>query len=122
MTGLTLVVTPSHEIRSPPDVAHVHALLAHLTEGVSFRPRPGPAEAISLLCELCAAVADLASGRRPRAVVRLGNVPDPWEMGLERAGRDVLVSIFQGGAVPEVVLHERRLDGDAFAARVLEAL
>lgn len=122
MTGLTLVVARAPETTSEPDISHVHALLAHLTEGASFRPRPGPADATAILCELAGAAAELASGRRSRAVVRLGNVPDPWEMGLERAGRDVLVSVFQGGPVPDVALHERRLDGDAFAGRVLAAL
>ena len=44
----------------------------------------------------------LASRAAPRAAVRLALDPEPWELGIERAGRDVLVSLFQGGSVPAV--------------------
>src|SRR3954471_5696263 len=123
MTGLTLVVARAPEnTPSVADLSPVNALLDHVTQGASFRPRVAGAEARALLCDLAEALADLATGRRMRAVVRLGGVPAPWELGLERAGRDVLASVFQGGAVPEVALHERRLDGDALGARVLAAV
>jgi outer membrane protein assembly factor BamB len=97
-------------------------LLDALTEGGSFRPRLAEPEALPLLTELAAAAETLAQRDRARVTLRLGVVPEPWEMGIERVGRDVLISVFQSSGVPEVALHERRLDGDAFAARVLAAL
>lgn len=80
------------------------------------------AHAVNVLCELAYAAADLAGGLRPRATVRLCADPDPWEIGLERAGRDALITLFQGGAVPDVALFERRVDGDALAERVSDEI
>jgi outer membrane protein assembly factor BamB len=79
-------------------------------------------EVATLLCDLAHAAADLASGHRTRAAVRACTGSDPWEIGVERAGRDVLVTLFQGGAIPEVAIHERRVDGDAFCERVEAAI
>src|SRR5262245_58942436 len=123
MPGLTLVVArPSASLPEPDRLSPVQALLDALTEGASFRPRIDAPEALPLLSDLAAAAESLASQGRARVTVRLPAQPEPWDMGLERAGRDVLISIFQGSGVPEVALHERRLDGDAFAARVLATL
>jgi outer membrane protein assembly factor BamB len=86
-------------------------------------PRPLKAsEATALLCDLAYAAADLASGQRPRAVVRLCADADPWEIGLERAGSDALVTVFQGGTVPNVALFERRVGGAALCERILAGL
>lgn len=123
MHGLTLVVARSPASMSEPDhLAPVHALLDALTDGATFRPRVAPADALPLLCDLAAATQALSSRERSRATLRLPSQPEPWELGLERAGRDVLVTLFQSAGIPEVALHERRMDGDAFAARVLAAL
>ncbi len=75
-----------------------------------------------VLCELAAAVSDLARGARPRAVVRWGEGHASCELGLCRAGADVLVTAFTGGALPEVLVHERRVDGAALVARLSAAL
>lgn len=83
---------------------------------------PDDAEAAGLVCELAYALRDLSARDRERAVVHLGTAPEPWQLGLERSGSEVLVSIFQSGALPEVALHERHLDACAASARVLEAL
>jgi outer membrane protein assembly factor BamB len=123
MHGLTLVVARGPASSPEPDrLSPVHALLDGLTEGATFRPRVGAADALPLLCDLAAAVEGLAGRERARFVVRLPVQPEPWEIGFERAGRDVLVSVFQGSGVPDVALHERRIDGEALAARVLAAL
>ncbi|APR77469.1 Pyrrolo-quinoline quinone [Minicystis rosea] len=123
MHGLTLVVArPTASLLEPDRLSPVHALLEALTEGASFRPRVGSAELSPLLCDLAAAAESLAVRDRARVTVRLPVQPEPWEMGLERAGREVLLSVFQSSGVPEVALHERRLDGEAFAARILAAL
>jgi len=67
-------------------------------------------------------IAELCSGQRARAVVRLCTRPEPWEMGIERSGRDLLISVFQGGAIPDVAVFERRIDGGALVRRVIETL
>jgi outer membrane protein assembly factor BamB len=128
MHGLTLVEAkwkgsrPENEPTPAEDGAPAAgALLDHLAEGASFRPRLGEGEALPFLSDLAAA-AEMILGGRGRATVRLGIVPEPWEMGLARAGGEVLVSVFQGGAIPEVALFERRLDAAAFQVRTVEAL
>jgi outer membrane protein assembly factor BamB len=122
MTGLSLVALRNDEPSSAPDLSPVHALLDLLTEGSSLTPHLREAEAILLVSELGGVAADLASRQRTRAVVRLCGQPDPWEIGLERSGRDVLISVFQGGAVPDVLVFERRLRGELFVERIQETL
>jgi outer membrane protein assembly factor BamB len=127
MHGLTLVVTPwsrslpENAPPSAPPVDPAAALLEMLTEGSSSRLRLAEGEAIPFLGDLAAALETLA-GRSPRATLRLGVVPDPWELGLLRAGKDVLVSVYQGGATPNVSLFERRLDLAAVRDRAAAAL
>ncbi|HZF56375.1 MAG TPA: PQQ-binding-like beta-propeller repeat protein [Polyangiaceae bacterium] len=114
--GLAAAAKPPAAIPSaavPGSAAeHLDGLLEPLSE----------IETHSLLCELAHAAADLASGARARGVVRVCAGPDPWELGIERAGRDVLATLFQGGAVPAVALHERRIDGDLFCDRIAALL
>jgi len=110
------------EVLAVNELAPIRAALESFLEGTHVTARIGEPELLPLLCGLAYAAADLAAGHRPRAVVRLCALPDPWEVGLERAGRDVLVSVFLGGTTPEVALHERRLDGDAFCARLIAAI
>lgn len=120
MTGLTLVSFRQAAAPQEPDLSPVHALLDFLAEGSRLTPRLEEVEARELLCELGNAVAELASGQRSRAVVRLCTRPEPWEIGIERSGRDLLISVFQGGAIPDVAVFERRIEGSALARRVIE--
>ncbi|MFS8068026.1 MAG: PQQ-binding-like beta-propeller repeat protein, partial [Byssovorax sp.] len=53
--------------------------------------------------------------------MRLCTRPEPWEIGIERSGRDLLISVFQGGAIPDVAVFERRIEGSALTRRVIEA-
>ncbi len=125
MQGLTLVAArplAPEAARTATEPSLADALLDYLTEGLSVRARLAEGEALPFLGELAAAAEGLAERDRARATLRLGLGAEPWEMGLERAGRDVLVSLFQSGGIPEVALHERRLDGDAFGSRVVAAL
>src|SRR6478609_9129044 len=99
MPALSLVALPEAPRFAEPDLSPVHALLDFLAEGSSLSPRLREAEALQFVGELGVVAAELADGRRARAVVRLCAEPEPWEIGLERAGREVLISVFQGGAV-----------------------
>ncbi|WP_437282548.1 PQQ-binding-like beta-propeller repeat protein [Sorangium sp. So ce375] len=130
MPGLSLVADNTR-CSPEPERTSLHDVLDFVLEGArnasppldgAALPLRAEAEALPLLCELAEAAAELASGRRARAVVRLCLEPDPWELGLERVGRDLLVTVFHGGDVPEVALHERRFDGEALCARLLAAM
>lgn len=133
MHGLSLVADKART-STQTGPAFLHDLLDFLVDAPRDRGAPAwiedpaalplhaEADAVSLLCDLADAVADLAAGRRARAVVRLCVAPEPWELGLERAGRELHATAFQGGDLPVVALHERRFDGTAFCAHVLAAL
>ncbi len=120
MTGLTLVSFRQAAAPTELDLSPVHALLDFLSEGSRLAPRLEEVEARELVCELGAAVAELASGQRSRAVVRLCTRPEPWEAGIERTGRDLLLSVFQGGQDPDVAVFERRVEGNTLARKVIE--
>jgi outer membrane protein assembly factor BamB len=130
MTGLSLVADQPRR-STEPDRAFLHEVLDFVLEGGRGAPPPldeavlplrAETEALPLLCDLAEVAAELALGRRARAVVRLCLEPDPWELGIERSGRELLVTIFHGGEVPEIALHERRFDGDSFCARLIAAV
>lgn len=120
MTGLTLVSFRQAAAPSELDLSPVHALVDFLSEGTRLAPRLEEVEARELVCELGTAIAELASGQRSRAIVRLCTKPEPWEAGIERTGRDLLLSVFQGGSDPDVAIFERRIEGNALARRVIE--
>ncbi|MGK4004882.1 PQQ-binding-like beta-propeller repeat protein [Sorangium sp. So ce1036] len=130
MPGLSLVADNTR-CSPEPERTSLHEVLDFVLEGARSAPPPldeaalplrAETEALPLLCDLAEAAAELASGRRARAVVRLCLEPDAWELGLERVGRDLLVTVFRGGDVPEIALHERRFEGAALSARILAAL
>jgi outer membrane protein assembly factor BamB len=119
MHGPLLVVGPRKATRAETEPTTAlegaaDALLATLTEGARCRLALAEGEAVPFLTDLAAALealsAGAAGGVSPRATLRLGVVPAPWEMGLLRGGGDVLVSVYHGGATPDVVLFDRRLD------------
>ncbi len=77
-----------------------------------------PLEQETLLRDLSGAVFELAADHRSRISLRLPCGTDSWELGLSRAGRDVLFTLFQGGPSAEVAFHERRVPGDVLKERL----
>lgn len=91
------------------------------------RPAFGPAEttpfpSTNTLCDLADVVRDLARAERRRATVRVRMQDEPCEIGLERAGDVMLVSVYSGGAIPTVHLFERRVDALILARALASAL
>ena len=133
MHGLSLVADNTRTAPRPAR-ALLHDILDFVVDAIRERGSPtwtdDPAalplhaetDAVQLLSDLAEAVADLASERRARVTVRLCVEPDPWELGLERAGADLLATAFHGGDVPEIALHDRRFDARIFCDRLLAAL
>lgn len=142
MTGLFLVA-PRPEKTIEPDRLplrdFVESLAGHVPDasaiapaaktGAAASPRERRAELLgapepivrvrSVVADLAYALVSLGSGAKNRAVVRLCVDPDPWELGLERSGADMLITVFRSGDLPEVLVHERRIDAGALASRVL---
>jgi len=125
MTGLTLValrpeISPaSASTAESPALRALFDLVLDRTPGATVLPER---DATSLVVDLAYSVADLCASRRRRAALRVSLGGEPWELGLERSGRDVLVSLVQSSTTPEVAIHERRIDGETLGARVLGAL
>ncbi|HEU4412708.1 MAG TPA: PQQ-binding-like beta-propeller repeat protein [Polyangiaceae bacterium] len=92
-----------------------------VVDGINLTARVGPGQASAFLRDLSLAAADLASGRRERAAVRHYQRDEAWEVSLERDGADVLVSVFRGGAEPEIAVHEHRARGERLVAALLAA-
>lgn len=111
----TSSAAPSVEVATAPPGA---ALRGDRRPDLLGAPEP-KVRVRSTLADLSYALASIASGSKARAVVRLCVEPDPWEIGVERAGSDLLVTVFRSGDLPEVLVHERRIDASTFAARVL---
>ena len=76
----------------------------------------------NVLCDLALALASLDSSPRRKATVRVRIADEACEIGLERAGSCVLVSLYSGGAVPYVHLFERRCQSALLAESMASAL
>lgn len=100
----------------PNDLAAIERTLA-LLEG-----ERGEGVRSAVRCDLAYSLAELARGARTRATTRLEPVGSPWELGLERCGDELVVTVFRGGPSPEVAVFERRLPFARAAARVLSSL
>ncbi|MFO0551777.1 MAG: PQQ-binding-like beta-propeller repeat protein [Polyangiaceae bacterium] len=99
-------------------------LLLDWIDGASAeRPSGAPRyPSASVLCELAQALAELSRSDRRRTTVRVRIGEEPCELGLERAGGLLLVSLFSGGALPVVHVFERRVVADELSQRVAAEL
>jgi outer membrane protein assembly factor BamB len=112
--GAASSATPSREKqRAPVDL---------LVDGVNLTARIPSADPAPLLRDLALAVVELAALRSRRAEVRCYSNDGPWEIGLERCGASALVTLFRGGAHPEVAMFERPVALAALAATVGAAI
>jgi outer membrane protein assembly factor BamB len=74
--------------------------------GVNLTARVDADQAPCVIRDLALAVVDLACGVRGRAIVRFYDAP--WELGLERIGDDLAISVVRNGPEIEVAVHDRR--------------
>lgn len=77
-----------------------------VVSGVNLTARVEPDQAPCVVRDLALAIVDLACGVRRRAVVRFYDAP--WEIGLERLGAELALSVIRNGADVEVAVHDRR--------------
>lgn len=108
--------------RSPRDRLAAKGVVDVLVDGANLTARLGDAEVVPLLRDLASAASDLACGRHERVGVRCLGGDGGWELGLERAGADALLTLFRGGVSPEVAVFERRVGGAALLAGLADAL
>lgn len=122
MSAFHVVVRPRPDRAPSPALAPLYGLFDVIVDGVNITARITDGFALSLLADLSLAVAALASGRAARSVVQLYAEEDVWELGLERVGDDVLVTVFRSGSTPEVAVYERRVTLAALRSGLLSAI
>ncbi|MET0592551.1 MAG: PQQ-binding-like beta-propeller repeat protein [Polyangiaceae bacterium] len=93
-----------------------------LVDGINLTARIPSAEPVPLLRDLALAIVELANLRTRRAEIRCYSADGPWEMGIERNGASALVSLFRGGAHPEIAMFERAVPLAALASAVGSAI
>jgi outer membrane protein assembly factor BamB len=99
-------------------------MLLSILDGSAVKTTRGelPFPSANVLCDLADALRDLDRGDRRRVAVRVRLADEPCEIGLERAGNHVLLSLYSGGALPVVHVFERPLLGAEVAARIASEL
>ncbi|HVU01904.1 MAG TPA: PQQ-binding-like beta-propeller repeat protein [Polyangiaceae bacterium] len=122
MSAFHVVVRPRPDHAPSPALGPLYGLFDVIVDGVNVTARVAEGVALNLLSELAHAVAALCAGRSDRHVVQLYAEEDVWELGLERDGEDVLVTVFRSGPAPEVAVHERRVGLLAFRTGLLQAV
>jgi outer membrane protein assembly factor BamB len=93
-----------------------------LVDGINLTARVADVELGPLLCELGVALAAMAALKASRRSVRCYGSDGSWEIGLERAGERVLVSLFRVGPEPEVAVFERDVEFVALVHAALSAM
>jgi len=122
MTALRILNGTGAASSTPLPREKQRSLVDLLVDGVNLTARIPSADPAPLLRDLALAIVDLATLRSRRAEVRCYSADGPWELGLERCGPNALVSLFRGGAHPEVAMFERQVPLAALAATVGSAI
>ena len=122
-------VVPIRRIGRPVDAAPKPAagrpreVIDLVVSGVNLTARVEPDQAPCVVRDLALAIVDLACGVRRRAVVRFYDAP--WEIGLERLGEELSLSVIRNGPDVEVAVHDRRtslVDAIAGTRAALDAM
>ncbi|HWA74974.1 MAG TPA: PQQ-binding-like beta-propeller repeat protein [Polyangiaceae bacterium] len=122
MSAIEVVVRPRPETAPSTALAPLHGLFDVIVDGVNITARLGEGQALAVLSDLGHAVSALSRGKRDRITLPLYAEDQPWELGLEADGSEVLVSVYRVGPQPEVAVHERRVDLILLRAAVTRAI
>lgn len=90
--------------------------------GTDDAPDPTVPLGPTLLADVTELVASVLGGERPQASGRVRIGDEPWELGVEWNAGLVSISLFSGGALPTVFVHDRRTDPAGLRRRLLTAL
>src|ERR1017187_6542318 len=122
MSAIHVVVRSGVEQSGPQRPTPLYGLFDVVVDGINVTARIGENQALLLLADLGAAIADLRSGHRSRVVLQLYAPSEAWELGLEADSGDALLTIFKAGNCPEVAVHERRIALEKLRQGVLDAI
>jgi outer membrane protein assembly factor BamB len=93
-----------------------------IVDGVNLTARLPRGDVAPILRDAAHELASLVTGARRRACVRCPDADEPWEMGFERVGAEIWVSLFRTGPAVDVAYVERAFDGRALVLAVQDAL
>lgn len=128
MIGLSSAKRPSVERESRATLGAPQNRLTELLglliggRGTDDAPDPEVPLGPTLLADIAEIVASILGGERPRASGRVRIGDEPWELGVEWVSDGISVSLFAGGSLPTVFVHDRRTDPEALRKRLLGAL
>ncbi|HTU57893.1 MAG TPA: hypothetical protein VMF89_05655, partial [Polyangiales bacterium] len=122
MSAIEVVVRPRPESAPSSALAQLHGLFDVIVDGVNVTARLAEGQALSVLTDLGHAVAALSRGHKERATFPLYAEDEAWELGLELDGTDALLSVYRTGPLPEVAVHERRIELVALRAAITAAV
>jgi len=122
MAAIHVVVRPRTPHPQRPTLGPLYGLFDVVVDGINVTARIGDTQALGLLADLSLAVADLGLLRRVRATVPLYTKDEAWELGLERDGDQVLMSVYRVGPKAEAAVLERPVGLLALAQGLKESL
>lgn len=122
MNGFHVLLDRRTPAPSPSRQTSLYGVLDLLVDGSNVTARIGEGQVFPFLRDLALATVDVASGKRPRTSVRFYQRDDAWELGVARCDDDLLLTVFRGGAEPEVAVFERRVAGNDLIDGVLSAV
>lgn len=105
-TGRVIPLRGVAKAAPPRELGRGREVIDLVVSGVNLTARVEPDQAPCVVRDLALAIVDLACGVRRRAVVRFYDAP--WEIGLERLGDELALSVIRNGAEVEVAVHDRR--------------
>jgi outer membrane protein assembly factor BamB len=134
MRSFEIVVAPDPELFDPRDAAPAEGaarsgprrrpaareVLDVFIEGANVTARVAERHAACVLRDLAAALTDLASRPRGKAIVRFYD--DAWELCVERVGRSASLSVYRTGSDPHVAVLDREVAWGEVVSAAREAM
>lgn len=100
--------------------ARANEVLDLFIHGANVTARVAERHASCVLRDLAAALSELAPRPRGKRIVRFYD--DAWELCVERLGASATLSVYRGGAEPEVLVYDRPVVFAEMCASVLDAI
>jgi outer membrane protein assembly factor BamB len=122
MSALHVVIQPRLAATPSGSLSSVYGLFDVVVDGVNITARIGQVEAMTLLCDFAQSFSRLMVGERPRQSLQLHADLETWELGLERDGQEVLLTVYRERPVSTVAVWERRVSAEDLRRALLAAV
>lgn len=122
MSALHVVIQPRPDAAPSGSLSSVYGLFDVVVDGVNITARIGQVEAMTLLCDFAQSFSRLMLSDRPRQSLQLHADLETWELGLERDGQDVLLTVYRERPISTVAVWERRVSSEDLRRALLAAV